>query len=209
MKKIGNKGWREIVSACLRLCVYTNTQRGGGENEIERKCEQSQLFTNCIVQISINLELYLFQNMVCYDCDSDCYLNVQGVIGTTNSYKIYSTDLIVNSDVHSWWLIAYGYVQHENKILWTVRININSKSPFLIFISPTIFDCTKLLNISTCHWCINIKKFTWSSIMISYGYNLNGVHKFILLWYTLYLVHNRNAHTHTHTNSIWTLLFPL
>lgn len=59
---------------------------------------------------------------------------------------------------------------------------------------PTIFDCTKFVNISTCHWCINIKKITWSSIIISYGYSLNGVHKFILRWYTLYLVHKARTH---------------
>lgn len=125
-------GTRDEERLCLHVCVCVYIQRGR-EIKNEMKCEQSQLFTNCIVQISINLELCLFQNMVCYDCDSDCYLNVQGVIVSTNLYKIYSTDLIMNSysDVHWWWLIAYGYVQHENKILWTVKININSQSPFL------------------------------------------------------------------------------
>lgn len=107
---VNEKNWeqgmkRDCVCMSAFVCIYKHTERGR-ENEIERKCEQSQLFTNCIVQISINLELCLFRNMVCYDCDSDCYLNVQGVIKATNSYKIYSTDLIENScyDVqHSWY----------------------------------------------------------------------------------------------------------
>lgn len=72
---------RDCLPICERVCIVCTQRESMRETEIERKCEQSQLFTNCIVQISINLELCLFRNMVCYDCESEC-LNAQGVTHT-------------------------------------------------------------------------------------------------------------------------------
>lgn len=135
----------QVIFHCRRIITFRSFMEGKGQTN-----ERTNLFTNCVVQISINLVLCLFENMLRSDCFSvwtDGYRVLH--IGTNFFlFHSFSREFIKLS------LIFYtnhpASMRMRHKIAATInqKFNLNFIISIIIFVYMKTAICILLWNVA-------------------------------------------------------------